>query len=389
MTTQAARHREPIGIGPLIRKQREATRMTVAHLAQRIGVSRNTITNYESGKTEPSAGDLVRIADALGCPLVALLGDDVAPPPPRFAFRAHTALRKDPSIILMVRRYLRAYSEIEEIAGVRLPGALRQFVLDADGPLGDRDIEMAADTLRESCGLRDCGPENIAGILEGLGVRCLFFDHDSRGLDGISTIQGDLMLVLLRDRTRNIERTIFSAAHELGHLVLHPHLFTAEARDDDPGRKYEEEANKFAGCFLVPSDDLVRIWREERLGRLPLFHALLLLKRVFRVSFFCLYRRVTELGLAKEEYPIFISQIKSWLGIGGKASMEDLEPEPLDPGALYRTTRFQRLVRSAFLQDLIGVAKVAELLQITVHDASEMTSDWLRPRDVLVDERPL
>ena len=47
-------------VGNLIRKQREAMQMTVAQLASRIGVSRNTITNYEAGKTEPSTSDLRR-----------------------------------------------------------------------------------------------------------------------------------------------------------------------------------------------------------------------------------------------------------------------------------------------------------------------------------------
>ena len=41
--------------------------MTVAQLAGRIGLHRNTITNYEAGKTEPSSSALVDIAGALGC----------------------------------------------------------------------------------------------------------------------------------------------------------------------------------------------------------------------------------------------------------------------------------------------------------------------------------
>jgi Zn-dependent peptidase ImmA (M78 family) len=190
-----------------------------------------------------------------------------------------------------------------------------------------------------------------------------------------------MILVMLRDRDSLIERTIFSGAHELGHLVLHPHLFTAEASEKDgEGRDYEKEANKFAGYFLVPSDELVRVWREERLHKLPLFHALLLLKRMFHVSFQCLYYRVKELGLTQvPEWPGFIAQIKAQMGISGKATMDELEPEPLNPEVLYRTTRFKRLVRSAFVQELIGVAKVAEMLQIPVDKANEVTARWLRP----------
>jgi transcriptional regulator with XRE-family HTH domain len=379
-------------IGAAIRKQRDAMGMTVAQLAKRVGVSRNTITNYESGKTEPSASDLVRLAETLGCHVAEFLGVGECALPPRFAFRAHAPLRKDPEIVVTARKYLRAYAEIEEIMDARLGGHLRRFVCDSDGPLKPRDIETVADTLRQSCGLHDTGPENIASVLESLGVRTLFFKHDGKGLDGLSTVQGDMVLVLLRWRTRIIERTIFSAAHELGHLVLHPQLFSddSELVDGDDAKRFEKEADSFAGNFLVPSDEIVRIWREERLNRLALFNALVLLKRVFHVSFHCLYHRVTELGLAEPvNRAVFINQIKRQLGINRKATIEELEPDPLDPKILYRSTRFSRLIRSAYLQELIGVSKVAEMFQVTVDRANEITSGWLRPEYELVDDSPV
>ena len=374
-------------IGGMIRKQREAMRMTVAQLAKRIEVSRNTITNYESGKTEPSASDLVRLANALGCRIEAFLGIAGMTDPPRFAFRAHSPLRKDPSIIVSARKYLTAYHEIEEITDSRLCGKLRTFVCDPDEQLSDDVIQTAAETLRQTSGLHDTGPENIASVLEGLGVRTLFFDQGVKGLEGLSTVQGEMTLLMLRNRRRVVERTIFSAAHELGHLVLHPQLFTSDNGEDGDSKRFEREADKFAGNFLVPKAELIRIWGEERLKRLSLFNALIILKRVFHVSFHCLYHRVTELGLHPTvDRAIFINQIKRQLGITGKATMEDLEPDPLDPEILYRTTRFSRLIRSAFLQDLIGVSKVAEMFQVTVERANQITRKWLRPDYVLVDE---
>jgi len=374
-------------VGNLIRRQREAMQLTVAQLAGRVDVSRNTITNYEAGKTEPSASDLVRLSGALGCTISDLLQGETAAPP-RFAFRAHVPLRRDPTITVAARKYLRAYDEIEEIMNSRLCGKLRKFTCDNDGPMTDREIEMAADTLRQTSGLHDTGPENIASVLEGLGVRTLFFDHEGKGLEGLSTIQGEMVLVMLRNRKKVVERTIFSAAHELGHLVLHPQLFTSDNDDSEvDSKRYEREADKFAGNFLVPSDELVRIWKEERLNKLSLFNALILLKRVFHVSFHCLYRRVTELELARTVEPgVFINQIKQQLGIVGPAKMEDLEPDPLKPDVLYTTNRFSRLVRSAFLRELIGVSKVAEMFQVTVDRAQEITTDWLRPKHELVED---
>jgi len=194
---------------------------------------------------------------------------------------------------------------------------------------------------------------------------------------------------MLTNRRTSIERIIFSAAHELGHLVLHPQLFTVTEDEVDESRKYEQEANKFAGRFLVPSNELTRIWREDRLHRLLLFDALLLLKRVFHVSFACLFYRVKDLGLATKDQAVFVNEVKARLGITGKAKVEELEPEALESTALYRTTRFQTLVRSAFLQDLIGVSKVAELFQVSVEMAQEETAKWLRPKNGLVEDSPV
>ena len=80
-----------------------------------------------------------------------------------------------------------------------------------------------------------------------------------------------------------------------------------------------------------------------------------------------------------------VSDVKRLLGIRGRAKMEDLEPEPLAPDMLQRSTRFARLVYSAFIQEKIGVAKVAELFQVTVEEAKETTAAWMAPEHVLVE----
>ena len=89
------------------------------------------------------------------------------------------------------------------------------------------------------------------------------------------------------------------------------------------------------------------------------------------MSFWCLFHRVKDLGLTRTDYPALVYDTKNRLGIKGKAKVEDLEPDPLSSNTLYRTTRFETLVRSAFLQELMGVAKVAEMMQIPVEEAQE------------------
>lgn len=385
-TQQAGGDGRAVGdLGERLRNSREAIGMSITKLADQIGVSRNTITSYEQGRTEPNASDLLKLASALGCSLGDLLNLPDATARPRFAFRAHKPLHRNPDVAVMAQKYLRAYDEIEEIVGARLPVRLRRGQLDLDeAGLGEdanvaRRIVAVAQGTREDSGFGEIGPTNIVVALERLGVRCVFFDHDADGLDGLSVEQGEMSLVLLRDRDRSIERVIFSAAHELGHLVLHPHLFVEHPSAEDDDRNYEREANIFAASFLVPEGDLLQVWNDERLARLPVELALVVLKQRFQVSASCLFERLRQLGMTTVGYPAYTSRMKRLLGITKKATREELEPNPLPPEALYRSTRFERLIQAAFGQGDIGLAKVAEMLQLTVDDARSKTRKWVKP----------
>ena len=66
-------------IGARVRQERQARRWTLDQLAQAAGVSRRMVVNVEQGAANPSVGTLLRISDALGIGLPAL----VAPPEPR------------------------------------------------------------------------------------------------------------------------------------------------------------------------------------------------------------------------------------------------------------------------------------------------------------------
>src|SRR4051812_19339718 len=65
-------------IGVRVRQERQSRRWTLDQLAQAAGVSRRMVINVEQGAANPSVGTLLRISDALGVGLPAL----VAPPQP-------------------------------------------------------------------------------------------------------------------------------------------------------------------------------------------------------------------------------------------------------------------------------------------------------------------
>ncbi|HET6625170.1 MAG TPA: cupin domain-containing protein [Nocardioidaceae bacterium] len=66
-------------IGARIRQERQARRWTLDQLAEAAGVSRRMVVSVEQGAVNPSVGTLLRISDALGVGLPAL----VEPPEPK------------------------------------------------------------------------------------------------------------------------------------------------------------------------------------------------------------------------------------------------------------------------------------------------------------------
>src|SRR3954468_21547772 len=67
-----------LAIGVRVKHERQARRWTLDQLAAAAGVSRRMVVNVEQGVANPSVGTLLRLSDALGVGLPAL----VAPPAP-------------------------------------------------------------------------------------------------------------------------------------------------------------------------------------------------------------------------------------------------------------------------------------------------------------------
>ncbi|MGH3306459.1 MAG: helix-turn-helix domain-containing protein [Nocardioides sp.] len=68
-----------LAIGVRVRQERQTRQWTLDRLAVSAGVSRRMVVNVEQGSANPSVGTLLRISDALGVGLPAL----VEPPEPR------------------------------------------------------------------------------------------------------------------------------------------------------------------------------------------------------------------------------------------------------------------------------------------------------------------
>lgn len=87
------------------------------------------------------------------------------------------------------------------------------------------------------------------------------FRADSRTFEVAGLLENDCGRVTISAQMLPPVRR-FTAAHELGHVVLHPHL--KEAHRDRPidgsnpvKSRIEQEADRFASCFLMPKNLLI------------------------------------------------------------------------------------------------------------------------------------
>ncbi|MFF9509783.1 helix-turn-helix domain-containing protein [Streptomyces sp. NPDC014724] len=261
----------------LARKRRG---LTLAELSKRAGVSLQSLSNYETGRTSPRPPTIRRLAAALDFPEPFFSGVEVDELPAEgISWRART---KTPPRVLDSARAAgtlaaQLYDWIDE--RFRLP--------ESDLPsLGKPDPETAAEMVRTRWGLGHAPAPNMVHLLEARGVRMFSLPPDSLEVDAFAVWRGDVPFIFL-NTLKTVERSRFDAAHELGHLIMH-----ASGERPCTGPEAERQANDFASAFLMPAASV--------LGHMPAgarVDQILEGKRIWKVSAMALTYRMHDLGL--------------------------------------------------------------------------------------------
>ncbi|ACZ19807.1 protein of unknown function DUF955 [Thermanaerovibrio acidaminovorans DSM 6589] len=125
-------------------------------------------------------------------------------------------------------------------------------------------------------------PVDLGDLASRLGVRVLL----CQGLGVRGALVTGRRSIVLVDRSLSVFQRRFTAAHELGHLMIHR---------TGAGRPWEEtQADRFASELLVPSWAISPQWLEG----LDPHEAAMWVSRRFLVSRSCALRRLRRLGLA-------------------------------------------------------------------------------------------
>lgn len=374
-----------------LRRLRIARGKSQSQIAEEAKMSRVGYRAIEAGEVVPRVDSLIGIANALGVradqlfvPVRTLRG---------VRFRAQKKMATREEILADAARWLEDYSELERLLDDRPRFAFGRVLKQLESVGADEERAARAAALARAA-VR-VGPNDsirdVCGLLEEHGVKVITPRVASDGFFGLSVNEADggpAVVVNVWERI-SVERWIFTAAHELGHLLLHLGAYDVTRVDED--RAEEREADAFAGCFLMPDHLFEREWSET--SGLPLVERVLKVKRIFRVSYrSVLYRVASRSKNPRDVWVRFQVEFKKRTGrtLGGADEPERLlagdfrgrpaarvadEPERLVE-ADFMKDRLSRLVRNAVERQTITLERAAEILRIDLEQMKDRAKSW-------------
>ena len=366
-----------------LRRLRVERGLGQAELARRAGLSRPGYHQIELGSVEPRSATLEAIARALRVPVADLLRP--VAPLRQVRFRSEGPLRTRREIEARISAWLGSYAELEVLLDERKPWALAALAdrVRREGP------EVVAAQARAELGLGPC--ESIrdpCGLLEDHGLKVGTMCFATRRFFGLSIgASGGGPAIVVNTWSRiTVERWIFTAAHELGHLLLHQADYDPAARNDDPS--HERQADAFASAFLMPPDAFVDEWDEAR--GLPIVDRVMKVKRIFRVSWRTVLHRAARLG-DDRAWKLFLDAHRQESGVelartdepealradDFKPGPADKEPRPLD-STDFCEDRLRRLVRHAVEREVVSLSRAGEILRLPLAEMRRLAAAWTR-----------
>ncbi len=366
-----------------LRRYRTIRRLRQQDVAEAVGISRSSYRNLETGQSEPEWRVIENLAEFLEVDAMDLLEDVPVPKSVRFRSKQLTAQERAErdQLIVETQRWLNDYRELEELLDVSRECKLIDICHGKADP-----IDCAA-VARERLGFaKEFCVGNVAEELEEAGIRIRAFETRSNRLNGFSlaAVDGGPAMAINCHPSIPVERQIFSAAHELGHLIMHRASYEAEVHEAEIASQ-ENEANLFAAHFLMPADKFDEVWSRYR--GLPWIQRLIKTKRTFHVSWMTVARRLIDKQIADQtiyvkfkkvyelEFGVKVNATEEPDTIGNAPWQLTAEPDRLDRFD-FLADRFCRLVRDAVEKELISFDRAAEMLGKSLTEVRELVDNW-------------
>lgn len=325
-------------IGKNIKYYRQMKRLSQEELANRVGLNKMAVSNYELNKRTPDVSTISSLADALEVPMARLLAPDGDLAIEHGAFRKNASITKTMQELILssVDRYLARLFSVVSVFGEAVLAPIPQIE-----HMHVSNFEEAGQHLRKMLGLPPSGPiGNIIDILENKGYIICPIEINERCFSGNSGIVNGRRYIAVNS-TMSAERQRFTLIHELSHLVFR----FDESKDE------ERMVNGIAGAFLLPESD---IKRELGPKRKDIRSSLRPIQREYNISMSSIVVRAYQVGIISND----IYQItQKWITAQGLRKDEKSGILPEESHLL------EQLTLRAVAEDEITISRAAELLE--------------------------
>ena len=360
-------------VGRNLKTAREIAGLSQEVFAERLGISRATLSAIENGHVAIDSTKLIEASRVLSRPITDFFraeAEELA-----LLYRSAEKIVPEEQLRLKFQSFCEAYRELEEIVGVA-DNILSPPEYPFTPHLHSKPLYFAkqvASSERDRLGLGKTEPiVNIFSLLEENGVRIFDYQVDQPSLFGLSAFSKQYGPCILVNSRNTIERQTFTLAHEYAHLLMHRDCYRNLNPVPDSEPDFEPMADEFAGLFLVPSDGLRDFLTRTVGDRKIALEDIVTAKHHFKVSLKVMSRRLFD------EQRISASEKNE---LWHKADqLGHAELAPLDKDKLVREwrdrSRFYTLARKAVLGEMISIGKLAELIGQNVLETRLRVQAW-------------
>lgn len=261
-------------------------------LASKIdGLSQSNLSKFEKGLGLLSSDVTGRIIDFLGFP-ETFYEKSISNKAENAHYRRKSGMTKTQRSDIDYSNKLVGYIVDQMSASVEFRNMSIRMIDIEDGFTPERIAEYT----RKYLGLKDEPVRDIITILEKNGIIVIELDQEPDLFDGVSFMTDEGYYLIIVNKNFSNDHKRFTLAHELGHLIMHTSndFLIPDYRDK------EDEANKFASEFLMPSDVIANSLRGLKL------QYLVELKRYWLTSMASIIRRARDLKcINNDKYSYF------------------------------------------------------------------------------------
>ena len=274
--------------------------MNGTELADLIGVSPQSVSQYEHGKQSPSPEMLELISDKLNMPLSHFMREVSHLESNPIFWRGRTtatrAARDRAEVrLIWLRDIIEYFVSFFDFPKLDLP---KLMDLPKDFRQIDTDyLENVAARVRAHWQVPDGPMPDLLLEMENNGIIISRIYVGAEKLDAFSQWSSayDIPLVVLSRDKASAARQRFDAAHELAHLVLHSRVDPKRLNSATDYKIMEDQAHYFATAILLPADEFTNdLWS-------PTLDGLLALKERWKVSVGAMIKRCKALQIVDDE----------------------------------------------------------------------------------------